>query len=54
MRETLAAGALLGAVYLGVLALAGVMLALPHDMAVPVVATLFVVAVAMAWREATR
>jgi hypothetical protein len=54
MKATLWAGALLGAVYVGILALAAVMLALPHDMAVPVVALLFVGAVAMAWREATR
>lgn len=49
----LAAGAVLGGTYLGIVALAAVMLALPHWVTVPVVALLFVGAVAMAWREAT-
>jgi hypothetical protein len=54
MREMLAAGAILGGAYLGVLAIAAVLLAVPHQLAVPVVALLFVGAVAMAWREASR
>lgn len=54
MRELLAAGAILGGTYLGILVLAALMLAVPRDLAVPIFALLFVGAVAMAWREASR
>ena len=54
MRDMLAAGAIIGGAYIGILAIAAALLALPHELLVPLAVALFVGAVAVAGREATR
>ena len=54
MRDMLAAGAIIGGAYIGILAIAAALLALPHELLTPLALMLFVGAVALAWREASR